>query len=387
MPLEQAAVEEHEITIDEQIAADWKAIQERHKEEPEAIGERAETLEAEPEALASPEKPRDEAGKFVKAPKEAHAKEAKPAQKEGLPNEVPVLSEVKDDASSRAIEQPQRDLTRAPSTWKPQIRAEWEKLPPTVKAEIHRREADFQNGQAQLLPDARLGNAMRSVTEPYRAIIEQSYGSPDRAMSAFLQSAGTLQLGNPQQKLAEIVRISQQFGIDLSQLSGQGEPQTQQSQEFRDPRVDQLFRERDTEREQRTQAEQRQLETVATAWMSEVDAQGQPKREYLQDVMQEMSVLISQIKQTNPLLTHAQVLDQAYDRAVWANPNTRQALQGKQQSELLERQRAANQTRVQDAKRAASVNVPRRASTPSPVKPGDMVDTITNTARELGLIS
>lgn len=387
MPLEQAAVDEPEITIDEQIAQDWKAIQEKHKPEPDAIGERTETLEAEPEALASPEKPRDETGKFVKAPKEAPAKEAAPidpAKAKELPTEAPALKVAGESVDGQ---QPQRDLTRAPSTWKPQIRSEWEKLPPTVKAEIHRREADFQNGQAQLLPDARLGNAMRSVTEPYRAIIEQSYGSPDRAMSAFLQSAGTLQLGNPQQKLAEIVRISQQFGIDLSQLSGQGEPQTQQSQEFRDPRVDQLFRERDTERQQRTQAEQRQLETVATAWMSEVDAQGQPKREYLQDVMPEMSVLISQIKQTNPLLTHAQVLDQAYDRAVWANPDTRAALQGKQESELLERQRAANQSRVQDAKRAASVNVPRRASTPSPVKPGDMVDTITNTARELGLIS
>lgn len=382
MPPENAAIDEPEITIDEQIAQDWKAIQEKHKPEPEAV-EAVETVETESEAPVAG-KPRDEAGKFVKA--EAPAKEAKPVEKAELPETAqPVSADKATSQELHSAEQPQRDLTRAPSTWKPQARLDWEKLSPAHRAEIHRREADFQNGQAQLLPDARLGNSIRAVTEPYRAIIAQSYGSDDRMLQSMLPTLQTFAMGNPQQKLAEIVRISQQFGIDLSQLSGQGEPQTQQ--QFADPRVDQLLQNMQNQERQRQSNEQRSLETMATAWMNEVDAQGQPKREYLQDVMQEMSVLIPQIKQTNPLLTHPQVLEQAYDRAVWANPNTRQALQGKQQSELLERQRAANQTRVQDAKRAASTNVTRRASTPSPVKPGDMVDTITNTARELGLIS
>lgn len=383
MPLTEAATEEKVVTIEEEMASDWAAIREKYKEEPEPK-EDATIVDVEAAPIKD-DRARDEAGKFAKADKP----EIKPQETPVEAGKEVVKQPTTTSSEATSVSQPdagQRDLTRPPSTWKPQVRGEWEKLSPNVRAEIHRREADFQNGQAQLLPDARLGNAMRAVTEPYRAIIEQSYGSPDRAMQAFLQTAGTLQLGTPQQKLAEIVRISQQFGIDLNQLSGQGEPQTQQ-QSFSDPRVDHLLQQMRQQDEQRRNSEQRSLETMANAWMNEKDAQGQPKRQYLADVMPEMSVLIQQIKQANPLLTHVQVLEQAYDRAVWANPDTRAALQGQQQTELLERQRTANQARVQDAKRAASVNVPRRASTPSPVKPGDMTETLTNTARELGLIS
>lgn len=373
MPLESAATEEPQVTIDEEMASDWAAIKEKYKEEAPA-----ETLEAVATETVDT-RARDEAGKFVKAAPEP--KEAKPAEV----IEQPKAQSVTQDVQQPTDTQPQRDINRPPSTWKPQVRGEWEKLTPAVRAEIHRREMDFQNGQAQLLPDAKFGSEVRRVTEPYRAMLEQGYGSADRGIAAFMQSGAALFMGTPQQKMQEISRIAQQFGIDLSQLSGQSEPQTQQP--FADPRVDQLLQQMRQQDQERQAAEQRTLEGVANQWMSEVDAQGQPKRPYLADVMQEMSVLIPQIRQTNPILTHAQVLEQAYDRAVWANPDTRAALQGKQQSELLERHRADNQSRVLEAKRAASVNVPRRASTPSPAKPGDMMDTLTNTARELGLIS
>jgi hypothetical protein len=378
MPLTEAAPTEEPLTIDQEMAADWAAIKEKHKEEPESAPEAETPVETQEQKDT---RARDESGKFVKADKPTEPKEPEvkgPPAAESLPGEK------NKDPAPQDNQQPQRDINRAPSTWKPQIRAEWDKLTPAVRAEIHRREADFQNGQAQLLPDAKFGSEVRRVTEPYRAMLEQGYGSTDRGIAAFMQSAGLLQMGTPQQKFQEITRIAQQFGIDLGQVSGQSEPQTQQ---FSDPRVDSLLQQMQQQEQQRQAAEFRHLETTADQWLKQADAQGNPLRPYLNDVMQEMSVLIPQIKQANPLWTQAQVLDQAYDRAVWANPDTRAALQGRQQSELEERQRSANQTRVQDAKRAASVNVPRRASTPSPAKPGDMVDTITNTARELGLIS
>lgn len=378
-----------DVSIDEEIGNDWKAIQEKYAVEPEPAA-------AAVEAISEPiieEKPidtraRDEAGKFVKA-----EKPAKESQKTPSPEASPEVAaapapggEPAASASSSPASAPDRDINRAPSTWKPQVRNEWANLSPTIRAEIHRREADFQNGQAQLLPDARLGSEIKRATEPYRMLIESTYGTPDRAMSAFLQTAAALQMGSNSQKLQTIVGLSQQFGIDLSALSQPGSPQPQQ-QPFADPRIDQLLAHQRQQEEQRQANEQRQVEGVANSWISEKDAAGNPKRPYIGDVIQEMSMLIPQIKQTHPHLAHAQILEQAYDRAVWANPDTRAALQGAQQSELQAKATADNQARIAQAKRAASVNVPRRASTPTPAKPGSLEETLTSTARELGLIS
>lgn len=363
--LTEASTEEKTITIDEEMAADWAAIREKHAE-PEIIAE------TDPIAVIEekPERARDEDGKFAKT-------EAKEPVKESTVEAEPVL-----ETSNES----QRDIARPPSTWKPIVRTEWDKLTPSVRAEIHRREADFQNGQAQLLPDARLGAEMRKVTDPYRMVVESNYGTPEKAMQAFLQTASLLQMGSPQQKLQTLAGIAQQFGIDLSPLAGQATP-AQSDRPFLDPRVDQMLAQQRNAETVRQQQEQQQLESIANAWIAEKDAQGNPMRPYVGDVMNEMAVLIPQMRQSNPLLTHAEVLKESYDRAVWANPDTRLALQTKQQSELQDKQRLENQDRVASAKRAASVNVPRRASVPSPAKPGSMDETLRNTARELGLFT
>jgi hypothetical protein len=369
------ATEEAVETIDDQIGSDWKAIQEKY-----AVPE-ADDAPVEQAPEEKDDRPRDESGKFAK-------KEAKTEEKE-LASPIQTKGQIADTTELQQGDQPQRDVNRPPSTWKPVVRAEWDKLTPSVRAEIYRREADFQNGQAQLLPDARLGQSMRQVTEPYRMVVESNYGTPENAMKSFLQTASLLQMGSPQQKLQTIAGIAQQFGIDLSPLAGAGLPQQQPAadRQFQDPRVDQLLAHQRQQEQLRQQSEQQQLEGIANAWIAEKDAQGNPVYPYVGDVMNEMAMLIPQVRQANPLFSHPQVLKEAYDRAVWANPDTRVALQTKQQSELQVKQQAENQQRVASAKRAASVNVPRRASTPSAGKPGSLDDTLRNTARELGLIS
>lgn len=367
-------------TIDEQIAADWKAIQEKHAapDEPEVKTEQPIEAISEPEAVDVPheikdDRARDEQGKFAKPAQAAADKQPAATTDQAQP--------ITADAAQ------QRDINRAPSTWKPQERLEWDKLTPATRAAIHRREADFQNGQAQLLPDAKLGSDMRKVVEPYRMVVESNYGTPENAMQAFLQTASALQMGSQQQKLQTIVGIAQQFGIDLNPLFKPVQPGQQQPQQFTDPRVDQLLAHQREQDQQRQQRDQREIEGNVTRWMNEKDAAGNPLRPYVGDVINELSVLIPQIRQADSSLTHLQALEQAYDRAVWANPDVRAALQGQQQTELANKQRLDSQDRVRDARRTASVNMPRRASLPSPAKPGSMVETIESTARELGLIT
>jgi hypothetical protein len=386
------------------IASDWAKIQDKYKADevetptPDAPGDDA----PEPEKIPVS---READGKFKTAEKDKPVKDAKPDKGKPAKEPKPALDgktqQAAADASApAAAEQPndgttqQRDITRAPSTWKPAARAEFDKLPPTIKAEIHRREADFSNGQAQLIPDATLGRELRGVIDPFRGMIEAEGGTPARAVADLFRTAAIFRTGSQQQKLQAVAQVCDQFHVDLTPLfnviqqqrGGQPLPQGQ-PQQFRDPRVDQILATQNLEKQQAQQREQAQTESTVTRWMNEQDAQGNPKREYLGDVINEMSALVPQIRASDPSMTHAQALDAAYDRAIWAHPEIRTLLNQKQQTELDATRRADNQTRVRDARRAGSVNVPRRASTPSPGKPGTMDQTIAATARELGLIT
>lgn len=390
--------------VDETMAADWAAIQDKYKAEtpepveppePDTEVEAAPAVETIPVSREADGKFKAKDDKAAKPVADAKAKEPTVAK-----TTAPAAADSPAPSETGAPEpsSPARDINRAPSTWKPTARAEFDKLSPVIKAEIHRREADFLNGQAQLRPDAELGSSMRRVIEPYRMLIEAEGGTPDRAVADLLRTAAIFRTGSVAQKYQAVVDISQQFGIDLRYLAqaaaeqgsqpqpGQqpGQPQPQQ---FRDPRVDQLLAHQQQQEQQRQQREHQTMESTITRWMNEVDATGNPKRPYLGDVINEVSALIPILQKDDPTLTHAQALDAAYDRATWAHPEVRALLTQKQQTELEARRRTENQERVLGAKRSASVNVPRRASLPSPGKPGTMEDTIRETARTLNLIS
>lgn len=380
--------------IDESMAADWAKIQEKYTPEAED-----DTPAVEAEAVETIPVSREADGKF-KAKEDVDAKPVKDAKPTPVAADKLMASPSKEgDVAATpepATDQPQaRDINRAPSTWKPAARAEFDKLSPAIKTEIHRREADFLNGQAQLAPDATMGKNMRQVIEPYRMLIEAEGGTPERAVADLFRTAAIFRTGSVQQKYQAVVDISQQFGIDLRYLAQaaveqQGQPpnpqMAQQPQQFRDPRVDQLLAHQQRQEQQRTQREAQETESTVTRWMNEADPQGNPKRPYLGDVINEMSALVPQLRLSDPTLTHAQALDAAYDRATWAHPEIRALLTQKQQTDLDAQRRTDNQERVRDARRAGSVNVARRGSTPAPGKPGRLEDTIAATARELGLI-
>lgn len=378
--------------IDSTMASDWAAIQDKYKPDPvdppDDVQVDAPNDTAEKEVIPVS---READGKFKTSEKDKPVKEAKADKVK--PDAGKAQQAAAEPSAASAAETPndgtvQRDVTRAPSTWKPAARAEFDKLPPAIKAEIHRRESDFSSGQAQLIPDATLGRELRGVIAPYEGMIQAEGGTPARAVADLFRTAAIFRTGSVQQKYQAVAQIAQQFGIDLRRFSGQPAQQQQpQGQEFRDPRLDQLLADQARDKLQAQQREQNDREFVVTRWMNEVDTQGHPKREYLNDVINEVSALIPALRQADPTMTHTAALDAAYERAIWAHPEIRPLLAQKQQTELDATRRAENQRQVRDAKRAGSVNVARRASSPSPGKPGTMDQTIAATARELGLIT
>lgn len=371
--------------IDEQMAADWSAIRDKFKvEEPETPEPAAEPeAPAQESVVETPERARDDSGRFTKAAESS--KNAEPVGQKPAPTEAPAQEPAAEPVVS--VKGTPVDLTRAPSSWKPAARAEFAKLPEAIRAEIHRRESESAAGVHQLMPDAQLGKSMREVAAPYKALIDaEANGKPELAFAELIKTASILRMGTPQQKRDVVLGVARQYGVDLGlqpqQQPVQGQPP---QQTFQDPRVDQLLQHLQTQEQQRQQQEQQALENTVTQWMEAKDEAGNPKYPYLGDVMNDMAVIVPQIRQSSPSLSHEQVLQSAYERAIWANPDVRPLLLQAQAAPPA--REAANQTRVREAKRAASVNVPRRASQPAPAKPGRMEETIEATARELGLIS
>lgn len=376
--------------VDEDIAADWAAIQEKHATSDESEEAESEEAPENPEASAPAE--RDHSGRFKPRGERAPKGEETPAeepQAEGAPEQVAAQTPAQSDQA--------RDTNRAPSSWKPALRAEWEKLSPGVRAEIHRRESDYLKGQHELMPDAQLGRDIRGVVEPYRMMMQAEGATPAQAIGELLRTASVFRIGTVQQKYQEIGRIARQFGIDLRAFAPQPQPGAAQAQgqQFRDPRVDTLVQQMDRERQAREQERQQaaylemqQVESTVSRWVNEVDAQGEPLRPYLEKVSAPMARLIPQIQSEHPDWNHSQVMEQAYEQATWAHPEVRPLLQERERTRLEAQRRTENQQRVQAAKRGASVNVPRRAAGPTaPAKPGTMEDTLRETARKLDLIA
>ena len=372
-------------SLDEQLDADILAnlrdIQARNSEPEEAA-----PVEEATEEPAEPKQDRARApdGKFVKesaAPAEAPDT---PAQPEG---------QTEPAAAEPALNV---DLNRAPSSWKPAAKAAWANLPPEIRAEVHRREADFHNTtlKGPLKENADFGQSIKQVIEPYRAMIEAEGGTPDRAVADLLRTAALFRTGSPQAKLQGLLQLDQQFNVGLRQYmqqqfaqpaEGQAQPQT-----FSDPRVDQMMqslqaieRERQAEQQRQAQAQERATNDAVNSFISAKDDKGAPLYPFVDNVIDEMNLLVAEHRRRNPGADHGQILKQAYEQAVWANPETRSVLIAQQQAKAS--QPEANLRKVEQAKRATAGYVPKRGALPASAPPLSMDDTIRETAKALGM--
>lgn len=394
--------------VDKEIGEDWTRILDEHRDE-ETPAEAPALETPDPAAAAPAEVPGDEAAPAA-APDRARAEDGKfvktrPAKVEKVAAAPADPAAPPADPNDPAAPHPNArtmDITRAPSSWKPAARAEFAKLPESARQEIHRREADYMARQAEVMPIAQFGRTMKETIEPFRMLIDSEGGTPEGAVRELLLTAASLRTGTMGQKFQTMANIAARYGVPLTLYDKDGKPLNQQQQSqvfngggapgsapqpFQDPRVDELLRSMQTRDEQEAQSRyQANLGTV-NAWMTANDAQGQPLRPYVNDVLDDMMARVQTLRAANPNLTSIEALDQAYTAATWANPEVRQILLDQQGKQAEAKRRAESQQRVRGARQAASVNVPRRSSIPAQAAPVSMDQTLMDTARTLGLIS
>jgi hypothetical protein len=231
---------------------------------------------------------------------------------------------------------------RPPSSWKKEAAAEFDKLPPHVQDEVLRRETDFHKGIEGFKQHADLGRSMERAIQPYMQTIQQLGVAPDQAVGALLRADAMLRNPDPAQRAQYFASLAQQYGIDMGQAAQIPQPDLYTFQ--LEQRLQQIQQQQESFQQSQQEQQRQSLNSELQAFAATA--------EHFEAVKEDMAALLQAGRATD--------LKDAYDKAVYANPQTRQTLLEQQRSEALKQAQSAA---LANRAKAASVSV--RGSSPA----------------------
>jgi hypothetical protein len=252
----------------------------------------------------------------------------------------------------------------APKTWRKEAAAEWANLSPTIKAEIVKREEDMFKGIENYKLDATIGNNFKNVVAPHIDYLQRSGVDPYAEVNGLLEYSKTMRFGTNGERMQLLGKIAHEYGIDLLDLAANVPPPA-----YVDPAVKSLQDQLNALQSTRQQEDTQRQQFVMQEAQSKINAfQANPKNEHFAAVEAEMAAFISS--------GVCKTLEEAYEKAVWANPLTR----AKEQSRLAAEAQAQSQAKVAEAKKATAANVKTSARPGSATAPtGSIDDTLAET--------
>lgn len=297
------------------------------------------------------ERTRDATGKFK--PKVDKAADAPVEGEKSLEGQGTVEGEVKQPQG-----QPQASVTQAPSSWSPEAKAEWDKLPPVIKAQALKREQDISRAVQQSADRVKRAESIEKIIEPHKGLLSRSYASTEAGITDLLNTFQA-SIDNP---LGFAAWFLQSRGINPQQLSGVMQQSAQAQPQ--DPNVAALLN-RVTGLEgqitQRQQEEKQQLESQATQMFQAFAAD--PKNSYVNDVMPDMAELLDKGLAEN--------LQDAYDKAIYMRPDLREKIWQERSDAQKKAEQVAREAQAKDARKSAvvaAVTRPNAGATPSQPK-------------------
>jgi hypothetical protein len=271
------------------------------------------------------------------------------------------LAETQPTEQKPAAEEPtqqQPTATAPPKTWRAEAAAEWSKVPPTVQAEILKREEDIFKGIEGYKQDASFGKTINQVLAPYQNILRQHNIDPVAQISGLMQAHYTLAMGTPEQKQALFYKLAQDYGV---QVNPDYEPP------YVPPEVKSLQTEIQGLKSKIESSEQSKLAAQQAEAQKQIEAFAtDPKNVHFNDVVDSMVKLL----QTGV----AKTLEEAYESAVYANPITRAKELARQQAEASKKAEEDNRAKVEAAKKATATNLKTTAKSASAATPLGSID-------------
>lgn len=254
-----------------------------------------------------------------------------------------------------------------PADWPAEAKAAFMEAPEHVQKAILARAEELDNGRKEVTTKTQEFDRLNKVIEPMVGKWAMQGMTPDVAIGQLVSAANLLQQ-NPRDGFEHLLRtyagdrmlhviedIVGKYGYALAQAT-EGDDQQEQGQQaaYADPQVRRLeeqLRELTQWKQTREQAEQVSTQASLAA---EVDAvRKDPKNLYFENVKTVVAALATQAVNNGDRRPTKEIVQEAYDRAVWADPTTRQLLQTAQQKAAAEEARKAAAAKASSARQAA----------------------------------
>ena len=303
---------------------------------------------------------RDDSGKFS-----GKEQAEEPAE---VASEVPAEAAAEEEVPLEEI--PQEPAIKAPSSWKKDAQAKFAALDPDIQAEVLRRENDMHKGIETYKQHAERAQSYERAFQPYMDTINKLGIAPEVAASELMKVDHSLRYGSPADKVAMVQKIITDYGINPEWFDVDKLPQA-------NPQVDYLQSKLQAIEAQQAKILQETQAREESSLNSDIQAFAK-NNEHFEAVRDRMANLIQGAAAAKSSMT----LQEAYDTAIWADPSIRATMLAKQQAD----DRARADLKAKEAKKAASVNMPRRGTLPAQAVVGSMDDTIRAAAKSIGMI-
>jgi hypothetical protein len=286
----------------------------------EKLLEQFEQVESAPEPVRE-DVPRDEQGKF--AAKEPEQTMMQQAQE---PVEEPVWK-------------------RPPASWKKDYHDVWQTADDRMKEYAWQREEQMKAGVQPLMEKARIADQFNEVLNPYMETIRGLGMDAPKAVKALMEADHALRYSDPQQKQQLFMRLAQQYGVNLGDMS-------QLPQQMVDPNISAL---------------QQELNRVRGEVMSWKEQQEQVQNQFLLSEIDSFAMKAEHFEEARPTMISllqsgvATTLEDAYEKALRLDDNLYQQVQQSRQAQVETQQKVvANQA----AKKARAAAVSVRSAAP-----------------------
>jgi hypothetical protein len=192
---------------------------------------------------------------------------------------------------------------------------------------LTRREQDIHRAITAQDEVRSIGNNFMSVANEHAPLIQARGGNPVGLFREFLGILGQIHNSDPANRARVFQQLAAQNGVDLRQLGFPGQPGAQGQPPPPNVPIDQLVNRTVNERfqalqrqqaQERERAEMQSTNSEIEAFRSRVDASGQPAYPYFDHVTSLMAAILG--------AGNASTLEEAYNIAVKAHPETSQLL-------------------------------------------------------------
>lgn len=335
----QQDIEPVEKSMDDTIRETLEKINSRDLEGEETVADRS----------------RDERGRFAKSAEQAQepapVEQAEPVEAQAAPTVPPELQRLglkKEEAEAIASN-------------------------PVALQAFVRRSEEMHKGLEQYREKANFGLQIEQELTPYAATLKALGVPPAQAVREMLATDHRLRYGSDNQRYQAWLQLGQHYGLNAENIPQHAEPQ------YVDPQVSALQSQLQQMQgwiQQQNQAREWQERETLNSEITRFSSD--PSHTYFEEVRSDMAGLLQ--------AGLASSLEEAYEKALYANPAIRSKVLAEQQAKAEEQRKAEALQKAQAAKQAAAVNVPRKGTLTAAKPIGSMDDTIRETAQRLGIL-